>query len=199
MTALTATEEKGLLEKLKFGDERAFEQLYLGYDRQLFYGILKLVKITEIAAEIHQEVFLKLWTNRAQIDPEKPLIAFLTHIAKNMAIDFYRKASRDNLLQQQLVARMTELHDPVNEQIALKEVTYALEQAIQKLPPQRQQVFRLVKLEHKTYEYAAEYFGVSVGTIKDHMAKASKFLRTEIASGDIQPYLLLLLVLEYSA
>lgn len=173
-------DDKGLLEKIKLGDKRAFEQLYLRYDRQMFYAIVKLVRINDVAAEIHQDVFLKMWTHRSQIDVEKPIIAFLRLVARNMAIDFYRKASRDKALQQQLADTMTEIHDPVNDLISGKEVGQAIEDAISKLPPQRQQVFRLIKLENKSYEYAAEQFGVSVGTIKDHMAKASRFLKLEL-------------------
>ncbi|WP_051691601.1 RNA polymerase sigma factor [Pedobacter borealis] len=194
MTALNATDEKGLLEKIKKGDVKAFEQLYLRYDKQLFYNILKLVRINEIAAEIHQDVFLKLWTNRSRIDPDRPVTAFLKQIARNMAIDFYRKASRDSSLREQIALTMTEYHDPVNEHILLKETNEALEVAINKLPTQRQKVFRLIKLENKTYEYAAEHFGVSIGTIKDHMAKASRFLKSELLTpeGKIASFVLII-------
>lgn len=184
MSLISAIEEKGLLEKIKLGDTLAFEQLYNRYERRIFYNLLKLVRIKEVAAELHQDVFLRLWLNRGQLDPGRPLMAYLRQIAKNLAIDFYRKASRDQLLQEQLIQTMTELHDPVNDYIENKEIHDALERAISKLPAQRQQVFRLIKMENKSYEYAANHFGVSLSTIKDHMAKASRTLKEDLFTAE---------------
>lgn len=90
------------------------------------------------------------------------------------------------------MASMTELHDPIATMMDYKDTRQALERAISKLPDQRQKVFRLIKLENQSYEYAAKHFGVSVGTIKDHMAKASRFLQTELSSTHLSILLLLL-------
>lgn len=172
--------EKELLLKLKSGDQKAFNALYQAYERKVYHNLKRIVHIPEAAAELHQDVFLKVWNKREYLDPDKPFEGFLVHIAKNAAIDFYRKAARDKKLTDQLALQMTELHDPIADIIALKETNSALEEAINKLPPQRGLVFRRIKMEHQSYENAAWHFGVSVGTIKDHMAKALNFLRTEI-------------------
>lgn len=174
--------EKELLLKLRSGDQKAFNILYQVYERKVYYNLKKLVHIPEIVAELHQDVFLKAWTKRTFLDPDKPFEGFLVHIAKNCAIDFYRKVARDQKLREQLVLLMTELHDPIADIIALKEINEELENAINKLPPQRGLVFRRIKMECQSYENTAGHFGVSIGTIKDHMAKALNFLRTEITN-----------------
>jgi len=177
--------EKELLVKLRSGDQKAFNVLYQAYERKVYYNLKKIVHIPEIAAELHQDVFLKIWNKRAYLDQDMPFEAFLVSVARNCAIDFYRKAARDKKLTDQLASLMTELHDPIAEIIALKETSKALELAISKLPPQRGLVFRKIKMEHQSYENTARHFGVSVGTIKDHMAKALHFLRSEISNSKI--------------
>ena len=54
----------------------------------------------------------------------------------------------------------------------------ALESTIQNIPPQRQQVFRLCKLEGKSYKEVSELLGISVSTISDHIVNATKFIRS---------------------
>ncbi|WP_316818129.1 RNA polymerase sigma factor [Pedobacter nyackensis] len=177
--------EKELLLKLRSGDQKAFNVLYQAYERKVYYNLKKLVHIPEIAGELHQDVFLKVWNKRAYLDPDMPFEGFLVTIARNCAIDFYRKAARDKLLTEQLALLMTEFHDPISEIIALKETNKVLEMAISKLPPQRGLVFRRIKMENQSYENTARHFGVSIGTIKDHMAKALQFVRAEISNSKL--------------
>jgi RNA polymerase sigma-70 factor (family 1) len=176
----SANKEKEILLRLKLGDQVAFNELYSQYQRKVYHGLKRLVHSPEVTAELHQDVFLKIWNRRGQLDADLPFEAFLISVAKNTAIDFYRKAARDKKLLDQLVHSMTEIYDPITALMERKDNHEILENAINKLPPQRQLVFRFIKLEHQSYENAAAHFGVSVGTIKDHMAKAMSFLKTEM-------------------
>ncbi|WP_316820383.1 RNA polymerase sigma factor [Pedobacter gandavensis] len=185
MPKLLPDVEKALLIKLKAGDQKAFNTLYQVYERKVYYNLRKLIHIPEIVGELHQDVFLKIWNKRIELNEELPFEGFLITISRNCAIDFYRKAARDKKLTDQLALMMTELHDPITDSIALKETSRALEAAIDKLPPQRALVFRKIKLDDQSYEHAAWHFGVSKGTIKDHMAKAMNFLRREISNSRI--------------
>jgi len=177
---ISLNNEQDLLLRLKSNDQAAFNELYRKYERKIFYNLSKLVHSNQIAAELHQDVFLKVWQSRSQLNTELPFEAFLVTIAKNMAIDFYRSTSRNKKLMDHLISLMTELHDPITDLMETKDYRMILENAVRKLPPQRQLVFRFIKLEDKSYENAAVYFGVSVGTIKDHMAKAMAFLKEEM-------------------
>ncbi|WP_316838287.1 RNA polymerase sigma factor [Pedobacter nutrimenti] len=177
---ISLNNEQDLLLRLKSNDQAAFNELYRKYERKIFYNLSKLVHSNHIAAELHQDVFLKVWQSRSQLNTELPFEAFLVTIAKNMAIDFYRSTSRNKKLMDHLISLMTELHDPITDLMEAKDYRMILENAVSKLPPQRQLVFRYIKLEDKSYENAAVYFGVSVGTIKDHMAKAMAFLKEEM-------------------
>lgn len=187
-------DERALLLRLREGNQAAFEQVYHRHKARIFRNIRKLVRSEAIAAELHQDIFLKLWLYRARIDVDQPIEAYLVTIAKHVAIDFYKRAAKEKALQDQLMATMTAYHDELTAQIDFKETQAVLEAIISQLPPQRQQVYRLVKLEQKTYEEAATHFGVSVGTIKDHMAKAARFIQAEFSKKDITLFIVALSV-----
>ena len=52
-----------------------------------------------------------------------------------------------------------------------------LQKAIESLSPQRQQIFRSIKLDNKSYEEVSRLLGISVSTISDHIVKANKAIR----------------------
>ena len=170
----TPLQEKDLLTALHEGSELAFEKIYHLYSARLFGKLLRLVKSEVHSKEILQDIFLKLWEKRQSIDPEKCFRSYLYKIAENKVYDFFRKAARDKSLQEQLILLSTANYD-INEN---DEHLVALESAIHDIPPQRQKVFRLCKLEGKSYKEVSELLGISVSTISDHIVKSTKFIRS---------------------
>lgn len=185
-------DEKDLILRLRRGDYMAFDMLYEQYRRLIFYKLKRLVQVPGIVEELHQDVFLKVWEHREQINTEAPFQAYLLRIAKNTAVNFYHKMLRDDTLQQQLMRTSTELYRHVDEYMQFRESSSALQMAVDKLPPQRQRIFVSCKLDGKTYEAVATELGISVGTVKDHMAKAMRFVRKELTGqSDATAFLLL--------
>lgn len=180
MMPLHAIDEKELLLRLRQGDHAAFQQLYGIHAAAVFARIKRLVHRTEWTEELHQDVFMRIWEQRHRLEADTPFQAIVMRTAKSVAVDFYRKAIRDRQLQEQLVAVATEGYDPL-EGDTIDEATYeALRAAIAKLPAQRQQVFTRIKLDGKSYQEVADELGISLSTVKDHMAKAMTFLRAEL-------------------
>lgn len=155
----------------------AFSKIYTQYGHLLYRNILSLVKLKDEAEEIHQEVFIRLWKYRKNIDIDRPLLSYLVKIAKNLVVDYYKKASKDRELQRKMALQLQTHVNDVEESVFRHELETVIEQIISQLPPQRQRIYRYIKLEQNSYQDAADYFCTSLGTIKDHMAKASKFVR----------------------
>lgn len=173
----TPQEEKELLIALQSGDQKAFENIYRVYSPRLFGKLIKLVKSETHAQEILQDVFLKVWEYKKSIDPEKSFRAFLFKIAENKAYDFFRKVAREKDRELELIAACTDNYTAIEEYISQDENLIILEKAIESLPPQRQQVFRLCKLEGKSYKEVSDLLGISVSTISDHIVKGTKAIR----------------------
>ena len=170
-------DEKELLLLLKHGHEAAFEKIYKLYSPRLFGNIYKMVKSQSTAQEILQEVFIKVWNNRTGIDPERSFRSYLFRIAENNVYDFFRNASRDKKMQSCILVIATEHYDHIEELLLKKENNAVIHKAINSLSPQRQQVFRLCKLDEKSYAEVSCELGISVSTISDHIVKATKTIR----------------------
>ena len=71
-------------------------------------------------------------------------------------------------------------NNTVEEHFISKENSGILYQAIELLPPKRKLVFRLCKLEGKTYEEVSLLLGISLSTISDHIVKANLFIKSQL-------------------
>lgn len=177
MNIFSAPDERELLSLLKQGNEQAFEKIYNLYSSRLFGNIYRMVKSESTAEEILQDTFLKIWYNRAGIDLDKSFRSYLFRIAENNVYDFFRKATRDKKIRARLFAAATEEYEHIETMIHRKENALLLQKAIDSLSPQRQQIFRSIKLDNKSYEEVSRLLGISVSTISDHIVKANKTIR----------------------
>lgn len=170
-------DERELLLLLKQDDEQAFVELYQRHSVRILKKIINLVKEEEIAKELLQDIFLKIWEKRKFLDPEKCFGAFLSRITENLVTDLFRRAAFEKKLMNHLVSVSTELYNHTEELMNYKEAKEILEQALDTLPPQRKKIYTLCKMEGKSYQEAGEILGISPGTVNDHMVKAGRALK----------------------
>ena len=170
-------DEKELLFLLKQGHVTAFEEIYKLYSSRLFGNIYKVVKSKSTAQEILQEVFIKVWNNRTGIDPKSSFRAYIFRIAENNVCDFFRNASRIKKMHSHIHVIASKHYEHIEEFLLSKENNALLHTAINSLPPQRQLVFRLCKLEGKSYHEVSQQLGITVSTVSDHIVKANKAIR----------------------
>ncbi|WP_285008030.1 RNA polymerase sigma factor [Pedobacter faecalis] len=171
------SDEKQLVLQLKAGSAQAFETLYHAYKLRIAGQLYKLLKSEELVEEMMQEFFLKIWDNRAKIDPDQSFRSYLFRVSENMVYDFFRKASRDSKFREQLKANYREFYTHVEEGMLLKEDNTRLSQAIALLPPQRREIFILCKIEGKSYKEVSEILGISTSTVNNQLLLANKFLK----------------------
>jgi RNA polymerase sigma-70 factor (family 1) len=170
--------QKSLLAGLKTGDENAFNGIYEAYSKPMYLKILSMVKDKDIADELLQELFIRLWDNRGKILPEKAFQSYLYTITKNLVYNYFRKVASDNSLIEQLLLRGTERYLNAEELLLNKETSELLKNAIDQLSPQRKLVFELCKIEGKSYDEASKILGISVATINSHMTKSLQSIKS---------------------
>ncbi len=174
--------EMQLLIALKSGDRTAFEKIYQRYSPKIYLNILKMVKSVDDAQEILQDVFIKVWQKRELIDPEQSFKSYLFQISKFTVYNFIRKVHLDRKLKNYLSRENTELYTHIEEAIAYRESDQFILDAINELPTQRKQVYKLCKIEGKSYAEVSQQLGISTSTINDHIVKATKFLKKKHSS-----------------
>ncbi len=166
-----------LLQQLRQGSEQAFTLLYDQYSKPLYKNILYLVKDEDIAQELLQDLFLKIWEIRQTIKQEGSFKSFLYKVAENMVYMHFRKTAKDNNLIAQLVMSYVDYEAP-SEDTFLSEQNYELlKQAIQNLSPQRKLIYILCKFKGKSYEEVSNELGISISTIRDHIVKGNKTVK----------------------
>lgn len=176
----TTSNEKDLILLLAEGNEAAFEKLYRLYSEPLLSYLIRLIKLEDVACELLQDVFIKVWNNRQHIDVDRSFRSYLFRIAENLAYDFFRKAARDIKLQTALINNAGINYSSIEESIYIKERNELLKSAIDTLPSKRRQVFQLVKIEERSYEEVSKLLDISASTINDHIVKATKSIRENL-------------------
>jgi len=189
-------EEQILLSQLKNGKEQAFEQIYRLYSERIYGRLIRLLKDEDMADCILQDVFLRIWERRGQIETNQPFKAYLYKIAENFVYDHFRRVARDKKLQVKLRAITAEYYEQTEENIFKKENDALIAEAIQKLPTQRQKVFLLCRVEGKSYEEAAGLLGISVSTVSNQLVKATKSVRAYVLSANGMALTILLAALQ---
>lgn len=171
------SEEEYLLYRLKSGDMKAFESLYEIYSSVIYNNIIRLIKDRTTSEDLLQDVFIKIWENREKIDIKQSFVSYLFICSRNIAFNFKRRLKLE--VNSSLYSNnLAEPHaKAVDDWFETKEIEQYFEQIINKLPEQRQKVFRLAKLDGKKYQEIADDLGISISTVKDHLVKANKFVK----------------------
>ncbi len=181
--------------RFKNGDVSAFKQLYNNSKEILYANIFKLVKDEDTAADITQDVFIEVWNKRENFDPEKSFHHLLFHIAKHKTYDYFRKASRDQKLRDKLILSYNNhKHILVDDVYILNEDIEKLNREIDALPDKCREVFKLCKIEGKSYQEVAYHLNISTATVNNHIVKATKLLKEKLNKGDSIPNIALFIL-----
>jgi RNA polymerase sigma-70 factor (ECF subfamily) len=170
-------DEKALLSEIARGDERAFKKLFDLYKGRFYSVVLKMTRSDEVAEDIVQDVFMNIWNKRERlVDIDNPSSYFFTAVYRRV-YHHYRKIAQEKKLLQ-VVPPVKESVNTTDEIVLARESNKLISQAISKLPPQQQRVFKLSKQEGLSREDVARQLQISPNTVKNHLADALKFIRT---------------------
>ena len=161
-------------------DMKAYKELYLLMFDSLFQFSYSFVKSKQVAQEIVSDVFLKLWQIRSQLNAIDNLKAYLFGITKNFSLSYLARTSKNLSIQlddidldEIDIESLIEFKNPEDLCIS-KEAIKNILQAIRDLPPQCQIIFSLVKVEGLKYKEVAKLLDISVFTVRNQVAIATK-------------------------
>lgn len=166
-----------IVQRLKEGDEKAFQEIYTRYIAKLHAFVLRIAKSPALADDLIQDIFVNLWELRESLDVEKNFQSFLFTITRNHVINVLKRSSVDSLLLREIFLHAPQSSNSTEAQVAFAETSELLNKAIDLLPPQQKRVFELCKINGLSYEEAAVKLNISTGTINAHMVKSMKFIK----------------------
>lgn len=173
-------EDNTLLNNLRNGDQTAFAEIYNQYRSKIFVYASSLCKSPDIAEEIVQEVFIKIWQKRDQINTELNFGAYIKKITLNHVLNHLKKIAREKSLQQQLFLFIETIRNSTEDNLLEKELLKTYDEAIAQLPPQKKLIYNLSRNEDLTHDEIAKRLNISKNTVKNHMVEATRLIRNYV-------------------
>ena len=166
------------LHRIQFdNDETAFREFYKENVFKLFQFAFAFVQNKELAEEIVNDVFLKLWQKRSKLDTIENINVYLYVAIRNTAANYLRKAASRKRID---IERLTVSHfylSPDPEQVMVTdELRKAIEQSINQLPPKCKLIFKLVKEDGLSSQEVAAILKLSYKTVNTQLTIALKKL-----------------------
>lgn len=161
---------------LKRGEIYAFDFFFNKYMSQVYRFAFSYVKSEVDTDDLVQQVFIKLWTRRKNIDHKQEFRSYLFTITSNTVRDFFQQKARENRIQLEFYDfLMAERQEP--EEINFHAYLRMLDEQIDQLPPRRREVFIMHKKEGLTIDEIARVLQLSPKTVENHYTGAVKMLR----------------------
>jgi RNA polymerase sigma-70 factor (family 1) len=172
-------------QKITKSDKKAFEILYKEYFPSLCLYAYGFIHDEEYVMEIVNDVFLRIWEKRSEIDINHGIKPYLYRCTHNKCID--KLAVKKELKADMMV----ELADKVNElcgqdeesilmQISLNNLESDIQKSIEELPPKCREIFKLSRYDMLSYYEISKKLDISVNTIKTQITRALDSLRIKL-------------------
>ena len=150
-----------------------------------FYSVLaaycnKYVKDSEVARDMIQDIFLKVWENRSTIDFSRPLHAYLLKSAHNQCMDYLQRVKVEKEYLQHALTEMETQYDHLFEEIAANDMQERIEQVVENLPSQCRIIFRKSRFEGMSHQAIADELNISVRTVETQIYRALKTLKNNL-------------------
>lgn len=174
-------EEKEIIKEFKKGDPAAFDAIYHKYSRKLYNLALGLLKDPYSAGEIVQEVFVRLWEKRSQVNVALNFENYIVTITYNSIRNHYKRKSIEAKVKDYLQNNCPGSINNTDSSVLYNELFELACKTIDKLSPQRKTVYNLSRKEGMKIKQIARTLNISPRTAENHLSKALKYLKDELA------------------
>lgn len=173
--------EEKIIRALNSGSHEAFRQIYDSHKFRISNIISKLISSRPVAEELIQRVFIKLWDNRAVIDPNGSLAAYLNTIARNEVYSHWRRALNKHRVKVNLDATLP--GDVVlEEEIENEDYRHYLLSLADGLPERCRRVFDMRFAQQMSYREIAQELNISESTVENQIGKSLRHVRRKLNS-----------------
>ena len=181
-------DELELIRQAGQGDESAFEQLVIAYEKPVYNLCLRMCGDRDEAFDLSQDTFIKAWHAISLFQGDSKFQTWLMRIASNTCIDHLRKKKRKNVIP------MTDLDredEPLERQIADYETDpavlaekaqdhEAVREAMSRLPDQDRLILSMRAIEDMSYREIGEALELQPGTVKSRISRAREKIRRSL-------------------
>ncbi|MDX1444551.1 RNA polymerase sigma-70 factor [Lishizhenia sp.] len=156
--------------------ESWFNQYYESLARYAY----TMVKRQEVAEDIVQKLFIKLWEKRKELEIKGQTKSYLYSAVHNASLNHLNSAKRKNSHREVEEDYSLSGSERTDSGIESKELEQTIELAMQTLPPKCREVFQLSRQEQLSYKEIADQLNISTKTVENQMGKALKLMRSAL-------------------
>ncbi len=174
---LEGTLDKDILIRARAGDLLAFEEILSFYEKAIYNYCLRILKSPQNAKDVTQETFIKVYTHRRDINPEKNIKTWIFTIATNTAYDFLRGKKRKKEISL----------DEKDETISGLEAYYVeeglvpdVDKALLKINPEYSKALLLFYQQGFSYQEIADILSMPINTVKTHIMRGKEQLKEKL-------------------
>ncbi len=163
-------------------EKRKFEQLYIDYRQTMFYSAYKILKNSYDAEDAVQQGFMRIMDHLKDIDENDvgKTRSYLSIVARNMAVDIYRKKKREMMHTISYDEHELFIEDPEGQAFEDEEDDKSLEEALakalKKLPMKYADVIRLTYVHGLSSDKVGEILNISSDNVRQRLVRARKKL-----------------------
>lgn len=174
--------ETALLAKIADGDQHAFTVLFHHYNRYVYVSGRKLTHSDDLAEEVVQDIFLKIWLAREQLNEIQNFGAYLNRLVRNHSFNVLRQLAQEAKSTSRLINSLSDVDDSTTETLDHREATKILNEALERLSPQQRLAYDLCHVNGLKYKDAAAQMNIAPETVHSHMKEALKKIRNHFKS-----------------
>jgi RNA polymerase sigma-70 factor (ECF subfamily) len=177
MSEIFPYDEAAILAQIAEGNEKAFEQLFEKYSDNIYGVAFNYTKSAEVAEEVTQDVFVKLWFKRKSLATLQSLENYLFIIARNHIINIFNRNKKDKNFIEHILHHFEENNATPEDILLFKESQELIAQAIATLTHQQQMVYELRRIQGLSLEEVAVKMEISRNTARNHLNRALQNIR----------------------
>jgi RNA polymerase sigma-19 factor, ECF subfamily len=165
----------------------AFRRLFESRFEELYRFAYRYVQSAETAKDLVQEAYLRVWSQRSQVDLAGPAArSYLYTVVRYQALHHLRHRRVEERWRTQYSAPLVRDHGAVlsvdpDQELAAKEIATTIHRAVETLPRRQRQVLLLRWQQQASYDQIAETLGISPKTVAIHLGHAFQRLREVLA------------------
>jgi len=180
-------DDQVLIKKILEGKKSSFEELMKKYNKKIFGFIYRMVRDDEVAIELTQDFFIKIYNVLAKYNFEYKFSTWAYRICYNLVIDYVRKnqayidsLDSDKITPRQMMDSENYIREDGFERLAKEEVKEYTWKIVDSIPLKYRELILLRYLQGLKYDEIAKITQLPVGTVKNRIFKAKEILRMEI-------------------
>lgn len=180
MSSFHVYSDQQLVALMKAGEESAFNEIYSRYGMPLYHQANQMLRDTETAKDLVQELFITLWSNVDQIRADVNLAGYLYIAVRNRVFKLIEKGRVRNDYLNAIAKYASDVSTETMDDLDEKELSLILQQEIDRLPPRMKEVFELSRKDNLSHREIADQLGISDKTVKKQINNVLKILRTKL-------------------